>query len=81
MISHPQRGQIVQLWYRESLRTVAPHHGRFGIVTTPAKGRPRNHGVMLQDGTTTIVPSGNLRNPDKDMVAAIKEYMTLGDVE
>jgi len=62
MISNPRLGQIVQLWYRASLRPIAPDHGRVGTVVARAKGRPRNHGVSI-DGRLTIVPAGNLRDP------------------
>lgn len=64
MISRPHFGQIVQLWYRASLRPIAPHHGRIGCVVAVASGRRcRNHAVLFMDGSWAVVPSGNLRKP------------------
>jgi hypothetical protein len=62
MIASPKIGQLVQVWYRPVLRDVMPYHGRIGRVVVVSRGRPRNHGVML-DGQTVVVPCGNLRKP------------------
>ena len=62
MLMNPRVGQRVQVWYRAALRGYMPCHGRVGAVVVPCRGRPRNHGVLL-DGETVAraVPCGNLR--------------------
>ncbi len=72
MIANPSRGQIVQVWYRESLRSHCPYHGKHGIVSVVSKGRPRNHGVILEDGTFTVVPCGNLRKPSQALTVMFR---------
>ena len=62
MLSCPKIGQRVQVWYRASLRSLMPLHGRVGIVRVSSRGKPRNHGVEI-DGVTYVVPCGNLREP------------------
>jgi hypothetical protein len=64
MIASPTIGQLVQVWYRDGMRDVMPHHGRVGPVTVVGRGKPRNHGVKI-DGQTVIVPCGNLRKPGR----------------
>jgi hypothetical protein len=60
MISHPRIGQVVRLRYRESLRRIAPHHDRPGIVVAVCAGRkPRNHLVEIGD-ELVCVPAGHL---------------------
>jgi hypothetical protein len=71
MIANPRKGQRVQLWYgsggtrkRPSLhRDRMPWHGRIGVVVVSSRGKPRNHGVRMDDGTVVVVPCGNLRPP------------------
>lgn len=72
MIASPTIGQPVQVWYaekgpplmpgwcRQRMRTVAPRHGRTGVVVVASRGKPRNHGIDI-DGTLVVVPCGNLR--------------------
>jgi len=70
MISSPRKGQTVQIWYRTTPfpnglpapSTWMPWHGKIGTVEIVCKGRPRNHGVLI-DGTLVGVPAGNLREP------------------
>lgn len=63
MISWPKVGQRVQVWYRKEWAWYMPHHGKLGTIEIACRGRPRNHGVLLDDGISTVVPAGNLRNP------------------
>jgi len=60
VISNPKRFQAVRLHYRCK---AMPHHGKQGVVVIVSKGRPRNHGVLLEDGSSTCVPAGNLVKP------------------
>jgi hypothetical protein len=62
VVSNPKPGQRVQVWYRKGLRDYMPHHGRLGTVAVVSKGRPRNHGVLI-DGRMVVIPCGNLRPP------------------
>ena len=59
MISNPRIGQLVQLHYAKKRVPFAPYHGRQGIVVMCGKGRPRNHGVLI-DGELVCVPCGQL---------------------
>jgi hypothetical protein len=61
MMLNPRVGQRVQVWYGQALRAVVPYHGRPAVVVVAGRGRPRNHLVRLDDGTTVVVPCGNLR--------------------
>ena len=61
MMLNPRIGQRVQLWYRERLRPIAPHHGKYAVVLAAGRVRPRNHLVLCDDGTRVIVPCGHLR--------------------
>lgn len=60
MISNPRLGQRVRLHYAAKKRAVHPHHGKLGTVFVAGKGKPRNHGIELDDGTRVVVPCGNL---------------------
>ncbi len=62
MISSPKVGQRVQVWYRKERAPHMPWHGRIGIVEISSRGKPRNHLINI-DGTTVVVPCGNLRKP------------------
>lgn len=75
MISHPAIGQVVMCWYRASLRPIAPHHSKLGIVVVKAGGRPRNHAILFADGSWTVVPAGNLRKPDSATTSAMQLVM------
>lgn len=66
MILNPRPGQRVQVWYRAGLRDVMPYHGKIGTVAVVCRGRPRNHGVLI-DGEVIAVPCGNLRVPMEEM--------------
>ncbi len=61
MVSNPKSGTRVRINYRKKLREVMPFHGRTGTVEIPGRGKPRNHGVRLdQCNTMVVVPAGNL---------------------
>jgi hypothetical protein len=60
MIASSKPGWPAQVWYRASVRSVAPWHGRTGVVVVASRGKPRNHGIDI-DGTLVVVPCGNLR--------------------
>ena len=64
MLSSPRLGQRVQVWYAARYRDVMPWHGRIGAVTARGTGRPRSHGVMI-DNTLVVVPAGNLRKAER----------------
>lgn len=59
MLANPRRGQRVRLWYRAELRGIAPYHDRTGVVVVAGKGKPRNHGVLIDD-EVVVVPCGHL---------------------
>lgn len=59
MMINPRPGQTVQVWYRQSNRSM-PHHGKTGTVLTAGKGKPRNHLIDIL-GIRVAVPCGNLR--------------------
>lgn len=66
MLSNPHKGQLVRVWYRQSLRSTMPMHGRLCRVEIVCKGRPRNHGVACKyvrmgEPQTVAVPAGNLQ--------------------
>lgn len=60
MLSNPHQGEHVQLWYARRYCAHMPLHGRVGHVVIVGRGRPRNHGVMV-DGRLVCVPCGNVR--------------------
>ena len=60
---NPHIGQQVQIWYRKKLRDSMPLHGKSGPVTVASRGKPRNHGVVI-DGQCYVVPCGNLRKTE-----------------
>lgn len=68
MLSAPRVGQAVELRYRPGLRPLAPYHGCRGRVVISGRGKPRNHLVALEDGSTelaevgteVVVPAGHL---------------------
>lgn len=60
MLANPQPGARVRVHYRKAIAEIMPHHGKTGTVVVACKGRPRNHGVLLDDGTLTAIPCGNL---------------------
>lgn len=60
MLSNPKVGQRVQVWYGRRSRALMPLHGRTGTLIISSRGRPRNHGVLI-DGSLYVVPAGNLR--------------------
>ena len=57
MLSYPQIGQRVQVWYADK---TMPLQGMIGVVKIRSVGRPRNHGVLI-DGKIYSIPCGNLR--------------------
>jgi hypothetical protein len=60
MMLNPRKGQPVQVWYRKGMREWMPYHGRVGTVAVVCRGKPRNHGVLI-DGQLIAIPCGNLR--------------------
>jgi hypothetical protein len=65
VLTNPRPGCRVQLWYGPRyLPHVRPGlHGACGVLVVVGTGRPRNHGVRLDNGEVVIVPCGNLRLP------------------
>jgi len=59
MLSSPPPGTRVELRYRASVRSIAPH-GQRGTIVIASKKRPRNHAVKLDSGIIVVVPAGNL---------------------
>lgn len=68
MIANPKRGRVVQIWYNKRIAPTMPLHGKIGVVEVVSRGRPRNHGVVV-DGRLYAVPCGNLRNPPQPQEA------------
>ena len=60
MIVAPTLNQPVQIWYAARWRPLTPLHGKVGTITTPSRGKPRNHGVTVE-GVEYVVPCGNIR--------------------
>lgn len=60
MMLNPRIGQRVQCWYRKAVSHLFPLHGKVGTVVIASRGKPRNHGVII-DGRLYVVPCGNLR--------------------
>lgn len=63
MLSNPEVGQAVELRYSPGRRRLTHLHGKAGTVVVRGKGRPRNHGVMVE-GTLYVVPAGQLRKAE-----------------
>lgn len=64
MLTCPRIGQQVVLHYNRRMvdSGAARYHGRVGtVVIRSTKGKPRNHGIRLDDGTLVVVACGNLR--------------------
>lgn len=64
MILNPKVGSQVQIWYRKALSEIMPYHGEVGTVIIASRGKPRNHGIMLERGVMVSVPCGNIRKID-----------------
>lgn len=60
MMLNPRIGQIVQVWYGKRWKAACPYHGKTGVVAIRSRGKPRNHGVVI-NGSMVVVPCGNLR--------------------
>jgi len=60
MLTNPRRGQVVVVWYRESLRVICRCHGKHGRVLAAGRGKPRDHLVEV-DNEPVFIPAGNLR--------------------
>ena len=60
MLVNPQKGQPVELRYREKLRALFEHHGKRGVVEIAGRGKPRNHLIRLESGERIVVPCGHL---------------------
>jgi hypothetical protein len=67
MILDPRKGDRVQVWYGKKSRGQMPLHGQLGTVLIPCRGKPRNHGVLV-DGEEILraIPCGNLREPREE---------------
>ncbi len=59
MIANPYLGQHVGVHYAKNARHARPLHGKTGVVAIVSKGKPRNHGVLI-DGVLYAIPCGNL---------------------
>lgn len=64
VIANPHKGMTVQIWYGKRRTPFPAHqmplHGKIGTVQIVSRGKPRNHGVMV-DGVVWCIPCGNLR--------------------
>lgn len=60
MLSNPRLGQEVVVHYAKKTQAARPLHGKNGIIVIVSKGRPRNHGVLI-DGVVYAIPAGNLQ--------------------
>jgi len=64
MISNPQPGQPVQVWYAKRYASSMPLHGKIGVVVFRAAGRKmKNHCIEIE-GRWYSIPAGNLRKPN-----------------
>jgi hypothetical protein len=61
MIANPRVGMLAQVWYNKRVAPSRPLHGKVGRVVVASRGKPRNHGLRMPDGTFHVVPCGNLR--------------------
>lgn len=61
MICNPTLGQPVRLHYAAKARHARPLHGKVGVVVVASRGKPRNHGVVI-DGQMYVIPAGNLQS-------------------
>lgn len=64
MLANPRLGTQVQIWYNKRIAPVMPLHGKIGTVVIVSKGRPRNHGVLV-DGQMYVIPCGNINKYQK----------------
>lgn len=64
MMANPRKGQLVRVHYKKSLADWFPLHGKVGTVEIVCKGKPRNHGVVI-DGKLYAIPCGNLNKYEK----------------
>ena len=60
MISWPALGQMVRIHYAAKAQAARPLHGKVGVVVVASRGKPRNHGVVI-DGQMYVIPAGNLQ--------------------
>ena len=68
MLMCPPVGMRVVLHYNKRLvaHGIVPPHGKVGtVVVRNTRGKPRSHGVLLDDGTLVVVPGGNLNDANK----------------
>lgn len=62
MLVNPKINQLVEIRYNPKLRggqLGAILHGKLGRVVIIGKGKPRNHGILI-DNTVFIIPCGNI---------------------
>lgn len=59
MIANPRIGVDVRVHYNAKRAPTMPHHGKLARVVIASRGKPRNHGVLI-DGRVVVVPCGNL---------------------
>lgn len=62
MIANPKQNDLVELRYNPKARQMPGSlHAKAGQVIIAGRGKPRNHGIVLNDGRFVVVPCGNLR--------------------
>lgn len=76
MICNPRIGQPVRIRYGKMFRA-APLQDALGTVAIRSRGKPRNHGVMI-DGTLHVIPCGNLQSIATVPTTAKTEQLTFG---
>lgn len=59
MLSNPKPNQRCRIRYRKGLRDHMPYHDRIATVVIPGRGKPRNHGVRIDD-TLIAIHAGQL---------------------
>lgn len=79
MILQPRVGQVVELRYRQSMRTVTGLHLRIGEVVAVGVGPgPINALIALDGGGSVVVPRGNLEAIVARCRVAKRAQMDLG---
>jgi hypothetical protein len=63
MLANPRQGDRVIIRYAKAKVARSPStfplHGKTGTVEIVGRGKPRNHGILI-DGVLYVVPCGNL---------------------
>ena len=63
MLANPKKGQLVRIRYNQRIAPAMPLHNKVGTVHIVSRGKPRNHGVIV-DGLLYAIPCGNLNKED-----------------